>query len=103
MNENNTIKTDRPVSVNPELTIDTYGTKRWYIGCVLHRTSGPAVEFSNGDKYWFQDNKLHREDGPAVEYRNGCTSWHLYGEYYNKKDFKDKVSHMGLGKELFTL
>jgi hypothetical protein len=33
---------------------------------LLHRTDGPAREFSNGECEWFVHGKRHREDGPAV-------------------------------------
>ena len=34
----------------------------------LHRESGPAIEWSNGDRSWYIDGSLHRIDGPAVDW-----------------------------------
>ncbi|MFZ9907786.1 MAG: hypothetical protein ACO3FJ_08860 [Ilumatobacteraceae bacterium] len=44
----------------------------------LHRTDGPAVEYSDGDRLWCINGKLHREDGPAVE-NNRYKSWFING------------------------
>ena len=64
-----------------ECTIDDDGTKRWYLNGVLHRTDGPAVEYTNGSKKWCKNGKLHRINGPAVEWANGGgKSWWLNGE-----------------------
>jgi hypothetical protein len=62
------------------LTIDEYGTKHWYLNGYLHRTDGPAVEFSNGNKSWYLNNQLHRTDGPAIESKNGYKGWYLNGK-----------------------
>jgi hypothetical protein len=37
---------------------DADGTKRWYLDDKLHRTDGPAIEYTNGDKIWYLDGKL---------------------------------------------
>ena len=49
--------------MNDGLYIDTYGTKHWYLNDKLHRTDGPAVEYSDGDKFWFiNDVELSEEE-----------------------------------------
>ena len=59
----------------PTMTIDTVGTKEWYLNGQRHREDGPAVEYANGDKYWYLNGQLHREDGPAVEKADGSKLW----------------------------
>ena len=68
----------------PELIIDEYGTKRWYLNDLLHRIDGPAVEYANGDKEWYLNDKLHRTDGPAVERSNGDKFWYLYNKLHRE-------------------
>ena len=36
-----------------ELSVDSEGTKRWYLNGQLHREGGPAVEFADGTKFWY--------------------------------------------------
>jgi hypothetical protein len=41
----------------------------------VHCTTGPAIEYPNGDASWYQNDCHHREDGPAIEhYYIGVTS-----------------------------
>jgi hypothetical protein len=35
------------------VTVDEYGTKRSFFNNGLHRTDGPAIEWSNGTKSWY--------------------------------------------------
>ena len=56
------------------------GTKFWFLNGKLHRTDGPAKEWSDGDKFWYLNGQLHRTDGPAVEYTNGTKFWYLNGQ-----------------------
>ena len=65
------------------LTIDSDGTKEWYLHDKLHRVDGPAIENTDGTKYWALHDKLHRIDGPAVEYANGSKLWFLDGKQVN--------------------
>ena len=46
----------------------------------LHRTDGPAIEFSNGEKHWHIKGKLHRTDGPAIEFADGDKYWFKDGK-----------------------
>jgi len=71
----------------PEMTIDTEGTKYWYLNGELHREDGPAAEYTNGAKFWCLNGKLHREDGPAVELTNGNKLWWLNGEGLSVEEF----------------
>jgi len=60
----------------------------WYwLGYLVNREDGPAIEFSSGIKYYFFKGKLHREDGPAVEWHSGEKSWYLNGQYYEEKNY----------------
>ena len=56
------------------------GTKAWYIDDKYHRTDGPAVEYSDGRKHWFTCGRLHRVDGPAVERASGTKEWWTDGK-----------------------
>ena len=49
----------------------------------LHRTDGPAVEWSDGYKSWYINGKRHRTDGPAIERLNGSKEWYYW--FYKKK------------------
>ena len=42
----------------PEMKVDSDGTKQWFLNGEPHREDGPAVDRSDGIKYWF----LHGED-----------------------------------------
>jgi len=47
----------------PICETDGNGDKRWYLNGKLHRTDGPAVEYSDGTKYWFLNNeRVEMED-----------------------------------------
>ena len=61
----------------PEMVLDSYGSKHWFLNRERHREDGPAVEWPNGTKFWYLNNKWHREDGPAVERSNGTKQWFL--------------------------
>ncbi len=83
------------------LTIDDYGTKRWYINYKQHREDGPAVEHSNGDKYWYLNGKYHRTDGPAIEFPDGTKFWYLNGmklseEEYLQRTRNNKLTELGI-------
>jgi len=39
--------------MKPELTVDGFGTKRWVLNGLFHRTDGPAIENKEGAKFWF--------------------------------------------------
>lgn len=57
------------------------GDKMWYVVDVLHRTDGPAVEWSDGSFEWHFQGKLHRVDGPA--YKNPqAEKWYLNGNLH---------------------
>ena len=83
------------------LTIDEYGTKHWYLNGKIHRTDGPAIEYSNGTKCWYLNGERHRTDGPATEYYNGTKRWYLNGinisqEEYLKRTRNFKLDLLGL-------
>ena len=63
-------------------TIDSDGTKFWYLNHNLHRIDGPAVEYANGTKSWYLNGERHREDGPAIECANGNKYWYLNGKLH---------------------
>lgn len=59
------------------------GTKKWYINGELHRTDGPAVESAKG-KYWYFEGKLHRDNGPAIELSDSSKFWFYKGKLHRK-------------------
>lgn len=48
--------------------VTTHGGARCYYNAAgqLHRSTGPAVEWPNGDQVWVCKGLRHRIDGPAV-------------------------------------
>jgi len=45
----------------------------------IHRTSGPAIEWTDGSRFWCTNNRFHRDDGPAIELANGSKEWYQDG------------------------
>ena len=43
--------------MEPKLTIDSNGTKFWWLDGELHRNNGPAVEYRDGTKVWYLNGK----------------------------------------------
>jgi hypothetical protein len=62
------------------------GGKEWRVGGKCHRTDGPAIEYSNGSKEWWVDGKLHRLDGPAIEWSDGLKEWWVDGKCLGRDD-----------------
>ena len=55
-------------SQNPICEVDTDGAKQWYLNGKLHRTDGPAVEYSDGAKFWYLNGKCRKN--PPKSYKN---------------------------------
>ena len=53
------------------------GNQYWLVNGILHRDEfeGPAAIHANFRKEWFLRGILHRTSGPAVEYDNGDAEW----------------------------
>ena len=45
----------------------------------LHRTSGPAIVYPDGQMVYYQNNCRHRTDGPAIIYPNGQCEYYQLG------------------------
>jgi hypothetical protein len=95
------------------VTVDDYGTKRWYLNDKRHREDGPAIEYTNGtkfwylngnrhrtdgpavecagNKYWYLNDNLHREDGPAIEWAAGSKCWCLGGASYTEAEWRKQT------------
>ena len=43
--------------MEPTLTIDSFGTKEWYLNGQLHRENGPAVEYPDSSTEWWLNGK----------------------------------------------
>ena len=66
------------------------GSKEWFLNGQLHRTDGPAYEvhvYDDGTKEWFLNGKLHRTDGPAVEWFDGIKEWYLNDREYTEAEW----------------
>jgi hypothetical protein len=62
------------------LTIDVFGTKKWRNKqWNLHRSDGPAIEYSSGSEEWYENGLRHRLNGPAETYKNGFKHWYFMG------------------------
>ena len=46
----------------------------------LHRTDGPAVEYTDGYLEWWINGKRHRVGGPAVIWEDGTQEWWIDGQ-----------------------
>ena len=68
------------VEAMPSHLVRDNGTHEWYVEGKLHRSDGPAVEWSTGTKAWYVDGKRHRLDGPAVEKADGTMEWYVEGK-----------------------
>ena len=62
------------------------GTKVWYRGGKFHREDGPALEHANGNKYWYWCGELHRDNGPAVEHSSGNKRWYQHGKFHHSNN-----------------
>jgi hypothetical protein len=80
----------------PEMYVDSDGSKYWCLNGKVHREDGPAVERSDGLKYWYLNDKLHRENGPAVEWPDGTKEWYLNGKEYSFEDYIAELERRGL-------
>ena len=78
------------------VTVDEYGTIRWYQNGKCHRLDGPAIEYIYGDKFWYRNGQIHRIDGPAIEYANGDKSWYQNGKLHrlDRKSTRLNSSHI---------
>lgn len=46
---------------------------------LLHSTTEPAIQYSNGNWFWYKYGVLHRDDGPAV-HTFGTYQWYQNGQ-----------------------
>lgn len=67
------------------------GVKKHYLGAILHREAGPAIEYPDGSGEWFLNGKRHRIDGPAVDGVNGTFEWWENGEKIQPELRMEKV------------
>ena len=66
------------------LTVNSYGSKFWWLNGKLHREGGPAYEYANGSKGWYLNGERHREVGPAIEGADGRKAWYLNGKLHRE-------------------
>ena len=60
----------------PEMVLDSYGSKYWRLNGQYHREDGPAIEYPNGSKYWCLNGKqvtwkevFRQAKNPEIELR----------------------------------
>jgi hypothetical protein len=82
----------------PEMIVDSDGSKNWYLNGVLHREDGPALDWNNGYKSWYFHGKRHRIGGPA-EISDGSRYYHINDVEYSFEDYLNKLVELGYGKE----
>jgi len=47
---------------------------------------------SRGTKYWYNINgQIHRTDGPAIEYSSGTELWYINGQILTEQKWQAKV------------
>ena len=77
------------------IALDARGTRRYYNSAgELHRTNGPAVEWSNGTKSWYQNGLRHRTDGAAIECLDSDKAWYINGEELTEDEFNQRVKNV---------
>ena len=70
------------------VVVNKYGDKLYYNNAnQLHRTDGPAIEWSDSTKSWYQYDIRHRTDGPAIEYPDGDKAWYINGVELTEDEF----------------
>ena len=80
----------------PEMKVNSNGTKRWYLNGKLHREDGPAIEWSDGSKEWWLNGQYHCEGGPAIEWASGRKVWCLNGKEFSFEDYIMELERRGL-------
>jgi hypothetical protein len=76
--------------MQPEMSIDSAGNKKWMLRRKYHREDGPAVILANGSKQWMINNKTHRTDGPAIEWADGNKMWFIHGTPLSLDEWLDQ-------------
>ncbi len=70
--------------MEPTMTVDDDGTRRWHLNGHLHREHGPAVVRADSSRSWYINGRIHRTDGPAYEGADGTLSWWIRGERHRE-------------------
>jgi hypothetical protein len=69
------------------MTTKDDGTREWKINGMLHRTDGPAVEYSSGSSEWWLNGERHRLDGPALLYLVRSPQWNYWKRLHGKSTY----------------
>jgi hypothetical protein len=83
--------------MQPVVTTDGEGNKRWFLNGKFHREDGPAIVYVNGTKWWAMYGKRHRTDGPAIDNSDGHKEWYLNGYSYTFDEWLKRTT--GLTEE----
>ena len=57
----------------------------------MKRNEFEKIEINHGNKCWYFDGDLHRTDGPAVEYSSGLKIWYLNKRQLTEQEWLSKV------------
>ena len=60
----------------------TEGTKEYYLNGALHRTDGPAIDCLDGSRAYFVNGIRHKEDGPALKWAGGDELYFKHGKLH---------------------
>ena len=75
--------------------VDKWGTRHYCNSAnQLHRTDGPAIEWTSGHKEWWQNGQLHRTDGPAIMWPDGHKWWYINGCLMSEAEFIQAVKNV---------
>jgi hypothetical protein len=72
------------------------GNTFYYKDDKLHRTDGPAIEYTDGSKVWCINGEFHREDGPSIEWSHGTKGWYLNDVRYSEENYKIELRNLKL-------
>lgn len=76
----------------PVMSIESDGAREWRLNGYLHRTDGPAVEWTNGTCEWYVHGQRHRTDGPALEWADGGRDWYVNGRELTFNEWVSRVA-----------
>ena len=59
--------------------------------------------YVNGTKEWYLDGKLHRTDGPAIEYSDGYKAWYLNGRCLTEEEHRKATTKPTCDGKVITI
>ena len=65
-NHQTSLSADYHIQIYDNSIVDEFGNRKWLLSNLLHRTDGPAMEWTSRKQEWWLNGVLHRENGPAL-------------------------------------